>query len=331
LRPQVEPSDAHYRFSLDGADGIDLVSGVWQEGTAHEAETRWLPMSPYSAFGHFDIQELSIGGARVRIAIAESEIKLDREPLVAWVRTAAEATSSFYDGYPVPSALVLVLPEQGRTLHGKQLGTGGAAVLMSVGDGVQPRRLEHDWRATHEMTHLAVPDLARQHLWLSEGIASYVEPIARVRIGNLTEQEFWNDLIEGLPKGLPEAGDRGLDFTQTWGRTYWGGALFCIRADVELRKRTQNRKSLRDALIGVVRAGGTGAVRWPIERFMQTADSATGQTVFQDLYREMRAAPAPIDLDAFWRELGVSRTEDGIRFDDSAPLAEVRRRLPRGA
>src|SRR5262245_64193171 len=35
----------------------------------------------------------------------------------------------------------------------------------------------------------------------------------------------------------------------------------------------------RDALIGVVRAGGTGAVRWPIERLIDVADSATGERV----------------------------------------------------
>jgi hypothetical protein len=35
--------------------------------------------------------------------------------------------------------------------------------------------------AVHEMTHLALPDVEEQHLWLAEGIAVYVEPIARAK------------------------------------------------------------------------------------------------------------------------------------------------------
>jgi hypothetical protein len=66
----------------------------------------------------------------------------------------------------------------------------------------------------------------------------------------------WRDLIEGLPHGLPRAGDRGLDFTPTWGRTYWGGAMYCLLADVEIRKRTGNRHGLQDALRGVLAGGG---------------------------------------------------------------------------
>ena len=58
-----------------------------------------------------------------------------------------------------------------------------------------------------------------------------------------------------MPKGLPAAGDRGLDYTPTWGRTYWGGALFCLLADIDIRKRTSNRFGLQDALRAIVAAG----------------------------------------------------------------------------
>ena len=86
--------------------------------------------------------------------------------------------------------------------------------------------LKHDWIMTHEMVHLAFPSVAEEHHWIEEGIATYVEPIARVEAGNLEPRSVWHDLVEGLPKGLPQPGDEGLDHTHTWGRTYWGGALF---------------------------------------------------------------------------------------------------------
>ena len=61
------------------------------------------------------------------------------------------------------------------------------------------------------------------HHWIEEGLATYVEPIARARAGGLTPQKVWGDMVDAMPQGLPKPGDRGLDFTHTWGRTYWGG------------------------------------------------------------------------------------------------------------
>ena len=83
-----------------------------------------------------------------------------------------------------------------------------------------------------------------------------MEPIARAQVGDLSSEIVWRELVDGLPKGLPAPGDRGLDNTHTWGRTYWGGALFCLMADIEIHQRTNNRYGLQDALRGGVRAGG---------------------------------------------------------------------------
>ena len=93
---------------------------------------------------------------------------------------------------------------------------------------------------THEMVHLAFPSVPDEHHWIEEGIATYVEPIARAQVGDLSPEIVWRELVDGLPKGLPAPGDHGLDNTHTWGRTYWGGALFCLMADIEIHRRTNN-------------------------------------------------------------------------------------------
>jgi hypothetical protein len=95
------------------------------------------------------------------------------------------------------------------------------------------------------------PSVPHDHHWIEEGIATYVEPIARSQVGDLSPETVWRELVDGLPKGLPASGDRGLDNTHTWGRTYWGGALFCLMADVEIHRRTHNRYGLQDALRGI--------------------------------------------------------------------------------
>ena len=58
------------------------------------------------------------------------------------------------------------------------------------------------------MTHLALPDTGEQHAWLSEGIATYVEGVARVQAGNRAETDVWAEELRAMPRGLPQADDR---------------------------------------------------------------------------------------------------------------------------
>ena len=160
-----------------------------------------------------------------------------------------------------------------------------------------------DWVTTHEMVHLAFPSVAEEHHWSEEGLATYVEPIARARIGELSAKKVWGDMMDGMPKGLPEPGDRGLDFTHTWGRTYWGGALFCLLADVEFRKRTGNQRGLEDALRGILKAGGSIESEWTLARALEIADRAAGVSVLEELYEKMKAAPFAPDLGNLWQQL----------------------------
>src|SRR5262249_58334470 len=108
-----------------------------------------------------------------------------------------------------------------------------------------------------------------------EGEATYFEPIARARAGQLAVERYWRELFDGLPNGLPKDGDRGLDQTPTWGRTYWGGALFWFLADVEIRERTGNVRCADDAMRAILAAGGDGSVHWAIEPVLQVCAPPT--------------------------------------------------------
>jgi predicted metalloprotease with PDZ domain len=130
-----------------------------------------------------------------------------------------------------------------------------------------------------------------------------------------------------MPKGEPAEGDQGLDNTHTWGRTYWGGAMFCLLADVRIRERTGNRKGLQDALRGILNGGGNITKDWDIEKALALGDKATGTTVLRDLYKEMRDKPAPADLDALWKKLGVELKDIAVTFDDKAPEANIRKAM----
>jgi hypothetical protein len=56
-------------------------------------------------------------------------------------------------------------------------------------------------------------------------------------------------------------------------------------------------------------------------------DKATGTTVLTDLYAKMGAKPYAPDLDALWRDLGVSVKDRRAAFEDGARLAPIRRAI----
>jgi hypothetical protein len=210
---------------------------------------------------------------------------------------------------------------------GRTTGWDGPAIAITVGRLSTASDFNEDWVLTHEMVHLAFPSVAEEHHWIEEGSATYIEPVARARAGDLPPEKVWGDLVDGLPKGLPETGDRGLDFTPTWGRTYWGGALFCLLVDIEIRKRTGNEKGLEDALRAILNAGGTIESNWSLTQALEIGDRATGFPVLRERYNKMKATPAPVDLKALWEELGVARRNGKIEFNDVAPLAAIRKAI----
>src|SRR5580704_15310018 len=192
---------------------------------------------------------LIIGGSRIDVTIESGEWKLSQAELIHWVQLAGEAVATYYGHSPVPHLVIRITPFDGRGVrHGTTWGRdGGGLIKIGVGAQTQPAELAEDWMLTHEMVHLAFPSVADEHHWIEEGIATYVEPIARVRAKHLDATEMWRELVRDMPKGLPAPGDRGLDHTHTWGRTYWGGALYCFLADIDIHRQTENKKGFGDA------------------------------------------------------------------------------------
>jgi hypothetical protein len=196
-------------------------------------------------------------------------------------------------------------------------------IRVRLGRDTTAAQYRADWVLVHEMVHLALPRVPRAQHWLHEGAATYIEAAARARAGLLEPAAVWKSWVRQMPLGQPRAGDRGLDHTPTWARTYWGGALFFLQGDVRLRQRGTPARGLQQALQGVLAAGGDYRVAWDAPRILAAADAALGLNTLSEMYSRMKDQPAPADLAALWRELGV----DGAALRDDAPLAAVRRAI----
>jgi hypothetical protein len=247
--------------------------------------------------------------------------------LERWAGEAARDVEGYLGRFPVPRVKLFVRTGgRGGIGNGRMFGDEGALIRISVGQRTTEPELASDWVATHEMVHLAFPDVGDEHLWIEEGLATYVEPLARARRGRLSADAVWSGLVLNLPKGLDGAG-RGFDASHSWGSTYWGGALYWLMADVEIRERSGGRRQLADALRGILDAGGNGTVHWELLRALDAGDRASQVPVLRRLYQELGRKPVRSDLGALWRRLGVRRDRDGISYDERAPLAAVRRAI----
>jgi len=275
-----------------------------------------------------DETPIHVGRATFSVSWRGSAADIGRLELIAWIERAAAIVSGYYGEFPLDEVALQVSSGEGdRVMNGRTFGAPHALIEMKVGRQVSAQSLRDDWVLVHEMTHLALPEVADEQNWLAEGLATYVEGIARVQAGNMSDTTLWSEYFADMRKGLPGKDDQGLDRTHTWARTYWGGALFCLIADVRIREQTGNQRGLQDALRAINRAGGGMAQRWPAERIFATGDEATGTHVLMDLYAKMKDKPWAPDLPALWADLGVVAGNGGVRFDDGARLAAVRRAI----
>jgi hypothetical protein len=284
----------------------------------------WQPLHTRSAADDMT-STLLIQGSRIDVTLESGDLKVSHNQVLQWVKSAGEAVATYYGKYPVPH-LTLQISPSGRegVSHGMTWGRGGGLIEIHIGSHTPASELADDWMLTHEMVHLSFPSVADEHHWIEEGIATYVEPIARIQAGQMNAASMWSDLVRDMPKGVPKPDDKGLDHTHSWASTYWGGALFCFLADVQIRTQTDNHKGLQDALRSILNSGGDIRQDWRLEDALSTGDRATGTHVLMDLYGKMKEQPMPVDLPALWKQLGVEPEGRTVHLDDNAPWAQIR-------
>ncbi|MBZ5531879.1 MAG: hypothetical protein LAO20_10640 [Acidobacteriia bacterium] len=271
---------------------------------------------------------LAVPSGKIEVTLPDEQLSIARDDILAWIKTAARTVSTYYGRFPVPHLTLRVRTDDRSGVHrGVTYAKDGGLILISVGRDTSLDALKDDWTLTHEMVHLAFPSMGDNHHWIEEGISTYVEPVARAQAGGLPVDEVWRQFIRDMPKGQPQYGDHGLDNTPTWGRTYWGGAMFCLLADVRIRERTHNRKGLQDALRAIRNHGGVISQDWDLEKALAIGDKATGTKVLQELYAELRDKPSPVDLDELWKKLGLALDGRDVHYDDQAPEAAIRKAI----
>jgi hypothetical protein len=260
------------------------------------------------------------------------------DTILPWLRNAAHAVRTYFHRFPVKTLAILItiVPgnEVGYSTADEQ--DGQPIIHIRVGEHVTRDDLKDDWVATHEMVHLSFPLVEHAEDWVAEGMASYVEPIARLQGGTLSAREYWREFVEKLPRGLPQKGDGGLSSAypiknaDSIRRLYWGGALFFFMADLQIRSESKNKKGLQDAFAAILNAGGNIESDWDALKAFRIGDRAVNSDVLEKMYKKWGATPVSVNLDDIWSKLGIHVQSEQISFDDCAPLAQTRLAIEAG-
>ncbi|MFA6218694.1 MAG: hypothetical protein WC692_02835 [Erythrobacter sp.] len=308
--------------------GIAALGGMAVNGLAQQARTYTSAREVYGALEEQPGQDIAIGDATIRLVYADGAPGVDRMLVEQWVRESAAAIVAYFGTFPAKRFGLVVIADNGnRVGHATTWGFDGAAGRIEVGTGAGRDAFLRDWVLVHEMVHAALPSVPRRALWLQEGAATYLEPIARAIGGQLPSDAVWKQAIDGMPNGIPPAGDGGLDGTERWGRLYWGGAFFWLSAEIAVFEATRGKATLRQGLALIGReSGGNGSYIEP-EDLMDLADTVYGTPILRPLYARFAETRVEPDLALTFARLGVAEDGDRLRYDDRAELSELRRSM----
>ncbi len=270
------------------------------------------------------------GSARIDVSVVgDTRYAMGDEAMKTWISDAANVVTSLFGRFPVDKASLFVVPAPGEdeVVFGKVLSLSGASVVLVVGDRMPATSRHADWVLVHEMFHLGFPTFRGEGRWLGEGLATYYEPILRARAGWTSEVDVYKQFARNMPRGAGK-GSRALPLAQRddTDSIYWGGALFCLVADVRIREETRGRRSLDDVVRASLARGGDATRVWTVAEVVKLADQITGTTVVSDMVDRYVQHGDRIDLEGLLFALGVEKDESGlVALEDARPLSWVRK------
>lgn len=282
--------------------------------------------------GDFLDESLVAPGARISVARPH---ELAGRSVQDWLPAAAEAASHLFGEFPVPRALVVLVPAPRDASDPVPFGLtgsgGGASIMLVVRADASTDELRRDWVAPHEFTHLALPWTRRRDAWFGEGLATYYQEVLRARAGLQTEVQAWAALDDGFRRGAAEppseatfAEESGNMFvSRNFQRVYWAGAAFALVADVLLRREDS---SLDDAL-GSLRACCRAGI-WDATDVIERMAEPLGEQLVAPFAQHLLASNEFPDLRDVYDYLGMRRSAgEGVLLDDEVAGAAVRRAI----
>jgi hypothetical protein len=281
---------------------------------------------------------LSLLAANLSVEVRQPIDAEKAAEMVEWIQSTADTVKLAYGRFPNPKVQIIVIPStenawgsDSAVIFGRVTRNNGETVELFVNPDRPIDEYYSDWTATHEFSHLMLPLLSQRYRWISEGFATYYQNVLMSRADRYTPEFAWQRLTEGFERGQESRPDLSPNDAASGGirhsrmKVYWSGAAIALMADITLRKRSNGKESLDQALGQLQSCCLPSKRRWSGPELFEKLDTFVETPVFMPLYRQYANVEGFPDVASLLSDLGVSTNQDGtITLDDSTPLAEIR-------
>jgi len=219
-----QPVSAPWPLSAEGSYQINTENAFWPSRLA---------------FGQLQQYQLKIAEQKLRLDLVGNFSPIKKRQLKQWLQQAAGAIANIYQSFPVTQIQLLVTKARrgsGPVPWGEVQRGGYPAVHLFINPNYSLDSFKQDWTASHELSHLLLPKIRGRDRWLSEGIASYYQNVARAKAGQLSPHQSWQKLRSGFKRGQKAAASTPLRQAHKTMHIYWGGAAIFMLADMRLRQ-----------------------------------------------------------------------------------------------
>jgi hypothetical protein len=333
-RPERRSSKSTATLRVSMPEGLSAFLPWPEHDGVYRLNSQAFRFDSYAAFGKLKPVRFSHRGVPIEVAKLDDKLTLSNDALMHWLASAVD-TVSIEGHFPAERLQVLAVPSgpsHDPVAFGMVARGGAGSVMLFVADNAREEALVRDWVLPHELSHLWFPFVDRDHAWLSEGLATYLQEVLRARSGVISAEDAFTGLAQGMRSARREgtgrdmrAESRDMNDTYAYRSVYWAGAAFFLMADVELRKRSAGHQSLETLLLGL-RAHHPYEHTWNADDLLHRLDELAGMAVFMPLAVECLKRPFP-DVEPTLAALGLREGKDGAVLDDAAPLADIRRAL----
>ena len=292
--PWQRVGDKGHRFAV--ADQDDLMYAYMILGTHSEKVARLSNRANEAEI------VLAIGGS---FKVAAGEIQSAVEALL-------RAYSGVFGGTPKGKMLFVANPYGGK---GETRGGVSGRSISTLMGGPLDETSKNFWvpLVAHEICHIwlgtAIKFFDEQEYWFMEGFTDYYSEIISVRLGLLSEGDFFKNLGRICESYLCQVGtlsmrEAGADKMGNSGLVYCGGGLVAAALDVQIRKLTQSQKSLDDVMKQMYQEFGATDEKYTMDDVIRIVTDIVGKD-FEPFFRRYVSGTERLPLAEYFGEAGL--------------------------
>ncbi len=259
--------------------------------------------------------------AEVVLAIGE-RFKAAADEIQETIEAFLKAYTTVFAGTPKGRMLFVVNPYNRKgSMDG---GVFGRSISVLMG-GTPNENNGHFWMpfVGHEIFHIwngQAINFRGQEYWFSEGFTEYYSRVVSTRLGFTSEDSFLENLERACELYLSKQGafsmrDAGKNKSANSDLVYQGGSLVAATLDVQIRKLTQNQKSLDDVMKQVYQEFGLTGTTYTMDDIIRIVSQITGEN-FKPFFHNYVSGTKKLPLAEYLSDAGI---DVQIEFDEVLP------------